>query len=155
MKPIGVILTPFQHASGSPIQPAGAREVEGRVELLDAYTDGLKDLEGFSHIILLYQFHKSSRYELQVVPFLDTRRRGLFATRAPNRPNPLGMSIVKLIGIEGNVLYIKGADMLDGSPLLDIKPYVPAFDHQSEVRSGWFDETEREVASQTADDRFA
>ena len=152
--PIGIIRTPYKQVEGMPIQPAGAAGVEGTVEIVDDYVPGLKDLDGFSHIILLYHFHQGEGYDLTVVPFLDHRPHGLFATRAPRRPNPIGLSIVKLNRIEGSTLYISNIDVLDGTPLLDIKPYVPAFDHQDETRSGWIEGARDCVADCSADDRF-
>lgn len=151
---IGVIHTPFTHTEGMPIQPAGARGVEGTVEVFDEYTAGLQDLDGFSHIILLYHFHQSQGYDLSVVPFLDDRPHGLFATRAPRRPNPIGLSIVKLTHIDNRTLHISNVDILDETPLLDIKPYVPAFDQPGEARSGWIEDAGNSVADYSADDRF-
>ena len=153
--PIGVIHTPFDHPQGMPIQAAYALDVEGTVELDPAHSAGLKDLDGFSHIILLYHFHRSAGYALRVKPFLDDEERGLFSVRAPRRPNPIGLSVVELLRIEGNTLFIRGIDMLDGTPLLDIKPFVPAFDSHEAVRVGWLTdrgETGRQVQSDT---RFA
>ena len=112
MKPIGTIHTPFTELAGMPIQPAGAAGVEGTVELLEEYHPGLKDLDGFSHIMLFYIFHHSQGYKLQVVPFLDTEPRGLFATRAPRRPNPIGFSVVELDWIENGILHVRDVDML-------------------------------------------
>ena len=137
-----------------PIQPAGARGVAGTVELFAEYQDGLKDLDGFSHIILLYEFHRSRGFSLEVVPFMDSQVRGLFATRAPKRPNPIGLSVVRLRGIEGRLLHVEDVDMLDATPLLDIKPYVPAFDAPSECRVGWLNEANKKVTRTKADDRF-
>jgi tRNA-Thr(GGU) m(6)t(6)A37 methyltransferase TsaA len=114
----------------------------------------LRDLAGFSHIILLYNFNKSKKFNLQVVPFLDTKPHGLFATRAPNRPNPIGLSVVWLDSIEDNILHIRNVDMLDGTPLLDIKPYVPEFDAHTEVRTGWLEKARENVASRKSDNRF-
>ncbi len=152
--PIGVIHTPFTDKKGMPIQPAGAAGVQGTVELLPEYAPGLQDLDGFSHIILLYRFHESRGYDLRVVPFLDTVKHGVFATRAPRRPNPIGLSVVRLIGIEGNRLTVENVDMLDGTPLLDIKPYVPAFDTQTDVRTGWLEEAGRRAVDARSDGRF-
>jgi tRNA (adenine37-N6)-methyltransferase len=135
--PIGFIRTPFDQPKGMPIQAAYAPDVEGTVELDVAYTSGLKDLDGFSHIMLLYHFHRSAGYALQVKPFLDDEERGIFAVRAPRRPNPIGLSVVRLERVEGNVLFVRGVDMLDGTPLLDIKPFVPAFDTREVERVGW------------------
>jgi tRNA (adenine37-N6)-methyltransferase len=137
MRPIGEIHTPFLDKRGTPIQPSRS-SAPGQVEVYPAYVDGLRDLDGFSHIILLYVFHRSDDYALLVKPFLDDRERGLFATRYPARPNPIGLSIVRLLAIHERVLEIEGADMLDGTPLLDIKPYVPDFDVRTDVRTGWY-----------------
>jgi len=153
-KPIGVIRTPFKNPEGMPIQPAGAAGVKGVVEVFGEYRPGLKDLEGFSHIILLYLFHRSQGFSLQIVPFMDSELRGLFATRAPKRPNAIGISVVQLDLIENGVLHIQNADMLDETPLLDIKPYVPEFDAQVDVRTGWLEKAGKTVASRKADDRF-
>jgi tRNA-Thr(GGU) m(6)t(6)A37 methyltransferase TsaA len=137
MRPIGVIHSPFNDTRGMPIQPSRS-SARGQAEVYPAYVDGLRDLDGFSHIILLYVFHRSQDYTLMVTPFLDDQERGLFATRYPARPNPIGLSIVRLFSIHDHVLEIEGADMLDGTPLLDIKPYVPDFDAQTDVRTGWY-----------------
>jgi len=147
--PIGIIHSPFMEPEGMPIQPAGAAGVKGTVD-----HQGLKDLDGFSHIILLYHFHRSQGFNLHVVPFMDSEPRGLFATRAPKRPNPIGFSVVQLDKIEEGVLYIQAVDILDGTPLLDIKPYVPEFDAQVEVRTGWFEKAMKTVSSRKSDDRF-
>ncbi len=153
--PIGTIRSPFTDPEGMPIQPVGAPSVRGQVEVLPAYQDGLRDLDGFSHVILLYLFHRSRGFELKVVPFLDTTPRGVFATRAPKRPNPIGLSVVQLERIEGRILHVAGIDVLDGTPLLDIKPYVPDFDEQVEVRTGWLEEVSKRAKGKRADDRFA
>ena len=135
-----------------PIQPSRARGVAGFVEVFPEFQAGLQDLEGFSHIVLVCHFHKATGYDLKVVPFLDTEVRGLFATRAPKRPNPIGLSIVRLVEIEGNRLSIQDLDLLDGTPLLDIKPYVLEFDERKNARMGWLAAAKRrEVVS---DDRF-
>jgi tRNA-Thr(GGU) m(6)t(6)A37 methyltransferase TsaA len=151
---IGVIHTPFTEAVGMPIQPTGAYKVKGTVEVNPEFVEGLQDLDGFSHIILLYHFHRVERVSLSVTPFLDSQARGLFATRAPRRPNPIGLSIVSLLSIEGNVLYVENIDVLDGTPLLDIKPYVPAFDQRSNARVGWLEEVKNGVKEKRSDDRF-
>lgn len=153
--PIGVIYTPFDRPQGMPIQAAYAPDVRGTVELDPAYAAGLKDLDGFSHIILLYHFHRSTGYALRVRPYLDDEERGLFAVRAPRRPNPIGLSVVELERIEGNVLYVRGVDMLDGTPLLDIKPFVPAFDSPVATRIGWLAGRVEEGRQVRADGRFA
>lgn len=153
-KPVGIIHTPFSSPEGMPIQPVGAVGVHGTVEVFPQYEKGLKDLDGFSHIILLYHFHQSKEFNLQVVPFMDSQLRGLFATRAPNRPNSIGLSLVKLRKVEGPILYIENVDILDGTPLLDIKPYVPEFNNQSSVRTGWLEKLKKTVSRRKSDGRF-
>ena len=152
---IGIIHTPFQDVEGIPIQPSGADGVRGQVEVFPEYEAGLKDLNGFSHIILIYDFHWSKGFNLQVVPFLDSKLRGVFATRAPKRPNPIGLSVVKLLKIRNRILHIENVDMIDGTPLLDIKPYVPEFDQQVTVRTGWLEEARMNVYKKKSDKRFA
>jgi len=137
-----------------PIQPPGARGAAGKVEVFEEYREGLQDLGGFSHLILLYWFHQSEGFDLVVEPFLDSRPRGLFSTRAPKRPNPIGLSVVELERVDAEVLHIRGADILDGTPLLDIKPYVPAFDAPETARVGWLEGAEARVARRRSDDRF-
>jgi len=154
LKPIGVVRTPFTKPEGMPIQPAGAAGVRGTVEVFEEYHAGLKDLDGFSHIILLYHFHRSRGFNLQVVPFMDTRPRGLFATRAPKRPNAIGLSVVQLDRIESGVLHVRNVDILDGTPLLDIKPYVPEFDSHGDVRTGWIEQAGKTVENRESDSRF-
>ena len=138
MYSIGIIHSPFTDISMIPIQ-ASRSQVKGSVEIYPQYAEGLQDLEGFSHIILLYAFHGSSGYSLIVKPFLDDQLHGLFATRYPDRPNPIGLSVVKLLKRQNNILKIEGMDMLDDTPLLDIKPYVPEFDIRTGTRNGWYD----------------
>jgi len=152
--PIGIIHTPFKEPDNMPIQPAGAKGIKGTIEILKEYQDGLKDLEGFSHIILLYHFHRSQGFKLQVVPFMDTVPHGVFATRAPRRPNAIGLSVVELGKIEIGLLHILNVDILDGTPLLDLKPYVPEFDTQIDIRIGWLDKASKTVAHRKSDDRF-
>lgn len=152
--PIGIIHTPFTKLEGMPIQPTGAVGVKGTVEVFEEYRAGLKDLDGFSHIILLYHFHRSQGFNLHVVPFLDSEMRGLFATRAPKRPNPIGLSVVQLDTVINGILHIRNVDMLDGTPLLDIKPYVPEFDAQLQARAGWLERTGKAAARKKSDDRF-
>ncbi len=153
-KPIGVLYTPFKEPQGTPIQPAAASGAAGRIELRPEYGAGLQDLEGFSHLILIYVFHRCRDYKLQVTPFLDDRERGIFATRAPARPNPLGLSVVRLERIEGATLHIRDVDMVDGTPLLDIKPYVPQFDHRPGARIGWLEDNLAKLESARDDGRF-
>ena len=154
LKPIGIIHTPFKNPKGAPIQSARSNGAEGTIELNSEYVDGLKDLDGFSHIILIYYFHLSQGFELEVIPFLDIKKRGLFATRAPKRPNPIGLSTVELLRIENNILHIKNVDMVDGTPLLDIKPYVPEFDSHTQIRTGWLKDKSGKSEKTKADDRF-
>ena len=151
---IGLICSPFKDLEGMPIQSASKASGPGKVEIFPEYQEGLKDLDGFSHIILLYHMHATREQALTVTPFLDTSPRGIFATRAPTRPNPIGLSIVKLIRVEGGVLYVDDLDVLDGTPLLDLKPYVPEFDHRPEARIGWLENAKGEVTGKTSDDRF-
>jgi len=136
-RPIGIIYSPFKDKAGTPIQ-ASRSQASGQVEVFPDYIEGLQDLEGFSHIILLYVFHCSSGYSQLVKPFLDDHKRGLFSTRHPCRPNPIGLSIVELLAVKGNKLDVAGVDVLDGTPLLDIKPYVPDFDIRTNTRTGWY-----------------
>lgn len=142
MRPIGVIHSPFTEKSETPIQPSRSQSI-GKVELFPQFADGLQDIEGFSHLILLYVFHRATEYSLQVTPFLDDQTHGLFSTRYPCRPNPIGLSIVRLISRDANVLEIEGVDVLDGTPLLDIKPYMPEFDIRQNVRAGWYETRNR------------
>jgi tRNA-Thr(GGU) m(6)t(6)A37 methyltransferase TsaA len=135
--PIGIIHTPFTEREGTPIQ-ASRSETRGSVDIFPGFEQGLQDLEGFSHIFLLYMLHQSSGYSLTVKPFLDNVMHGVFAKRYPDRPNPIGLSVVKLLVCQGNYLEIEGVDMLDGTPLLDIKPYVADFDLRTNTRSGWY-----------------
>jgi tRNA-Thr(GGU) m(6)t(6)A37 methyltransferase TsaA len=137
LRPIGVIHSPHTQAKETPIQPVYARGVEGTAEIWPEYADGLRDLEGFSHIYLIYHFHEAKHTQLIVKPFLQDVPRGVFATRAPRRPNPIGFSVVRLVSIEGNMLHLEDVDVLDGTPLLDIKPYITRFDHRENVRCGW------------------
>jgi tRNA-Thr(GGU) m(6)t(6)A37 methyltransferase TsaA len=138
MRPIGVIRSPFIEKSEAPIQPTRSKAT-GWIDVYEQFADGLQDIEGFSHVILLYVFHCSSGYQMRVKPFLDRQLRGLFSTRYPCRPNPIGLSIVELLGREGTRLEIGGVDVLDNTPLLDIKPYVPDFDVRTNVRTGWYE----------------
>jgi tRNA-Thr(GGU) m(6)t(6)A37 methyltransferase TsaA len=138
LRPIGVIHSPYQAHGDGPIQGVFQPTGQGTVEVFPAYAEGLKDLEGFSHIYLLYVFHQAQPgYDLVVRPYLDTEEHGVFATRYPRRPNPIGLSVVRLLHREGNMLHIAEIDVLDGTPLLDIKPYVLAFDGRDDVRIGW------------------
>lgn len=153
-KPIGIIKTPFQDLSGMPIQPAAAKGVEGTVIIDPDYIEGLQDLEGFSHLILLYHFHQAGQARLLVKPFLDDKIHGVFATRAPRRPNGIGLSIVKLLKIKENIIQIQDVDMLNDTPLLDIKPYIPDFDHPEVERIGWLEKSREKIKGKMSDDRF-
>lgn len=135
--PIGLIHSPFQKKSATPIQSARSK-ARGTVEVFHEFMDGLDGLEEFSHIYLLYFFHCSSGYALKVKPFLDNYEHGLFTTRHPCRPNPIGLSVVELLNRKDNVLEIMGVDVLNGTPLLDIKPYIPDFDYHPVTRIGWY-----------------
>ena len=154
MKPIGIIHTPFTSLEDMPIQPKGAGEELGTIELEKQYTAGLADLDGFSHIYLLYQFHMAKRTALEVVPFMDTNKRGVYATRSPLRPNHIGLSIVRLTNIKENIITVTGIDVLDGTPIFDIKPYIAAFDSVAQSRSGWMQASDKEVAAKRSDHRF-
>ena len=153
-RPIGMIHSPFQDLAEMPIQPQGVASLPGTIEIYPDYSAGLKDLGGFSHIILLYYLHKVSSVQLTVIPFLDSEPRGVFATRAPLRPNPIGLSVVPLQKIEGNILFVDQLDVLDGTPLLDIKPYVPEFDERTEVRIGWLEQARGKARFARSDNRF-
>jgi tRNA-Thr(GGU) m(6)t(6)A37 methyltransferase TsaA len=154
-KPIGVIHSPFRDVEGMPIQPTGAKGVTGTVEVFAEYCAGLKDIGGFSHIILVYHFHLSKGYSLEVKPFMDEETHGVFAVRAPARPNPIGISAVRLVEVKGCTLHIEDVDIVDGTPLLDIKPYVPDFDRRAAERIGWLSQRSRNVRQKRSDRRFA
>jgi tRNA-Thr(GGU) m(6)t(6)A37 methyltransferase TsaA len=153
-KPIGVIHSPFKDIKGMPIQPTGAKGVQGSVTIDPNYIDGLEDLEGFSHIFLIYHFHLSKGFSLEVKPFLDDNTHGVFATRAPKRPNPIGISVVRLLEVEDCTLKIEDVDIVDGTPLLDLKPYVPDFDVRRVERIGWLSRKTDRVRGAKADERF-
>ncbi len=153
--PIGIIHSPHTNPKGMPIQPTGAKGIKGTVEVFESFSPGLKDLDGFSHIILLYFFHRSEGYKLETIPFLDTRPHGVFATRAPKRPNPIGLSIVRLRRMNGRILDIEDIDILDNTPLIDIKPYVPDFDAPSDIKTGWLEDVQAKDIGRKSDDRFS
>ena len=153
-QPIGTIHSPFQNIQGMPIQPAGAKGIAGTIEIKPEYVDGLQDIEGFSHIILIYHFHLAKGYSLKVKPFMDENLRGVFATRAPRRPNHIGISVVKLVRVEGTILHIEDIDIVDGTPLLDIKPYVPEFDVQKVEKIGWLSQKIKKARRVKSDKRF-
>ncbi|PIF74582.1 tRNA-Thr(GGU) m(6)t(6)A37 methyltransferase TsaA [Variovorax sp. 54] len=137
-RPIGIVRSRFTETSGMPIQTAGAPEETGSLEVFAEFASGLRDIEGFDYLILVTHLHRCAHERLEVVPFLDDATHGVFATRAPARPNRLGLSIVRLTAVEGSTLHFSGNDMLDGTPVLDIKPYVPRFDVRETERVGWF-----------------
>ena len=151
---IGIINSKFKEPKGTPIQPTAAIGVDGTVEVFPEYTQGLKDLENISHIILIYHFHLIKKPLLEVKPFMDTKLHGIFSTRAPSRPNPIGISIVRLLKIEGNILHIKDVDIVDGTPLLDIKPYIPEFDIRDVEKIGWLDKNVHKLPTSKDDGRF-
>ena len=151
IKPIGIVHSPFTERKGTPIQPAFDQGTEATLEVFEEYADGLKDLEGFSHIYVIYIFNRADGYQLQCVPYRDTEARGVFACRAPKRPNQLGLSVVRLAERDGRMLTIADIDILDGTPVVDIKPYVPKFDAREDVRCGWLDQSDD---VRHADERF-
>lgn len=153
-QPIGIVHSPFKDIEDMPIQPTGGAAAQGTVEILPDFAAGLADLDGFSHIILIYHFHRVRSAQLTVTPFLHNQPHGIFATRAPTRPNPIGISIVKLIRRDGNTLTVANIDVVDGTPLLDIKPYVPQFDGAQVTPLGWLEQTGDDVKSKRADHRF-
>jgi len=152
--PIGIIHSPFTELESMPIQPSGAQGIKGHILINEDFIEGLDDLDGFSHIYLLYHLHLSNSYNLKVVPFLDDQLRGIFSTRAPKRPNPIGLSVVKLNKIVMNRLDIENVDMVDGTPLLDIKPYVQDIDEVDYSRIGWLSKHIKEIHSRRSDQRF-
>jgi tRNA-Thr(GGU) m(6)t(6)A37 methyltransferase TsaA len=154
IEPIGVIRTPYTSLEDMPIQPGGGRDVLGELLIEPQYGDGLADLDGFSHLYLIYLFHRAAGTEMRVVPFMDDRPRGVFATRAPVRPNHIGLSVVELVEVTDCRVKIRNIDVLDGTPLLDIKPYIEAFDVVAESRSGWMEAPKEEVEAKRSDDRF-
>lgn len=154
LHPIGKVMTPFKSPDGMPIQSSAAQGIRGRVILFPEYTEGIRDLDGFSHIILLYYFHLIQQSKLVVKPFLDDQLRGVYATRSPQRPNHIGLSVVRLLKIEGNTLHIENLDILDGTPLLDIKPYVSQFDGHLETSAGWLENLDVNLGDIKSDNRF-
>lgn len=153
--PIGVIHSPFHDLAGMPIQPSSETSAPGIVEVFPEYAPGLKDLEGFSHILLITHLHATGEARLRVTPFLDDEPHGVFATRAPSRPNPVGLSLVRLVAVRGHCLEVEDLDLLDGTPLLDVKPYVPDFDRPVEVRIGWLEAARKRMGTAKSDQRFS
>lgn len=154
-EPIGVLYSPHKDIADMPIQPSGASGITGTITLDEQYVEGLKDLVGFSHIYVLYHFHQAKAAQLTVTPFMDKESHGIFATRAPRRPNAIGLSILRLTDIVGCHLQVENVDILDGTPILDIKPYIPDFDHVCTEKIGWLDQSENDVKKHRSDDRFA
>ena len=154
-KPIGIVHSPFVKPQNIPIQSVASEDTKGSIEVAREYVEGLKDLEGFSHIILIYHFHLSNHYSLTVKPYLDENLHGVFSTRAPARPNPIGVSIVRLIKIEDNIIHIQDLDIIDGTPLLDIKPYVPKFDNRKTTKIGWLKDNINNLSEARDDNRFS
>jgi len=154
-RPIGIIRSPFKETKETPIQPNAAKDIEGIVEIFPEYQRGLKDINGFSHIILICHFHLSKKYSLEVKPYMDNNLHGLFATRAPARPNPIGLSVVRLVKVEKNKLYVKDIDIVDGTPLLDIKPFVPEFNSQDIMQIGWLERKIKKLGNTKDDGRFS
>lgn len=153
VKAIGLLKTEFETSDDTPIQPAFSQSI-GKAIILDEYVPALRSLDSFTHIYLIYWFHKAKEPDLIVTPYLDNEAHGLFSTRAPARPNPIGISIVEIINIENNVITFRGADMLNDTPLIDIKPYVKRFDEMNDVKDGWLDRIGIRDNKTTADDRF-
>ena len=153
---IGEIHTPFKKLEGMPIQPIGAQGVKGEIHIKQKYLDGLKDIKHFSHLNLIYHLHKVKNYELEVKPFLDTKTHGIFATRSPKRPNPIGLSVVQLDKVKNNILYVSNVDILDKTPIIDIKPYVPQLyqDTIENLKIGWFETKKDQAKTTNADSRF-
>jgi len=153
--PIGIIHTPFTEIKNMPIQPVAAEGIKGYIELFPEYIEGLKDIEGFSHLTLIYRFHKIEGFDLQVIPFMDTEMRGIFSCKAPKRPNAIGISTVKLISVENNILHIEQVDMLDDTPLIDIKPFYPRYDNRFDVKIGWLEKNKNLLVEKLrSDERF-
>jgi len=153
-KLIGIIYSPFKEPKETPIQPAGGKDIDGTVEVFPEYAEGLKDVEGFSHIILIFHFHLSKGVSLKTKPYLDNEERGVFAIRGPSRPNPIDISTVRLVRIEENILHIKDLDIIDGTPLLDFKPYVPEFDIHEVEKIGWLEKNVHKLPTSKEDGRF-
>jgi len=153
-QPIGIVHSAFKTAVGTPIQPSAAQGTEAIIEIFPEFAEGITDLEGFSHIYILFHCHLITKKELMVVPFLDTNPHGVFATRSPGRPNPIGISVVHLEKVENNKLYVRNIDILDGSPVLDIKPYLPAFDVHEADKIGWLEKNVLKMNDTKDDGRF-
>jgi len=153
-KPIGVVHSPFKQPRGTPIQPSIIKGIKGEVEIFPEYIEGLQDINGFSHIILIYHFHLSKKSSLKAKPFMDDKIHGIFAIRGPSRPNPIGISTVRLIKVDSNILHVENLDIVDGTPLLDIKPYVPEFDKAEATKIGWLQGNIDKLSKTKDDGRF-
>ncbi len=154
LKPIGVVHSPYIEPKGVPIQPARNNNIKGSIEIFPEFAKGLKDIEGFSHIFLIYNFHLINKTSLSVIPFLDYQSRGVYSTRAPNRPNHIGLSLVSLLKVEDNILHICEFDIIDGTPILDIKPCIPDFDFTNVNKTGWFEKAPKKLSLTKDDGRF-
>lgn len=153
-QPIGLVHSPFKEPKGTPIQASGAKGIQGKIEVFPEFAAGLKDIEGFSHIILIYHLHLIKSTKLEVKPFLDKQTHGIFATRAPGRPNSIGISVVQLIQVENNILTVEDFDIIDGTPLLDIKPFITEFDYRDVTKNGWYKENIHNLSDSKDDGRF-
>ncbi len=153
IEPIAYAHTQYKTLENMPIQPKGC-QTEAEIVVLEQFTPGLKDLDGFSHIYLLTYFHKCQQTKLTLIPFMDTIEHGVFATRSPARPNHIGLSVVKVKAIRDNIITVEGLDLLDGTPIIDIKPYIENFDHPQNPTSGWMTKTKDQVKTKKSDDRF-
>jgi len=151
---IGIIHSPFKTVEKMPIQTSAGKNIKAEIKIYPEYENGLSDIEGFSHLYIIFHMNMSINYKLKVIPFLDTVERGIFATRSPARPNPIGLSLVELISVKKNILNIRGVDMLDGSPVLDIKPFVPEFETYDSIRIGWFEGKTEKAMNILSDGRF-
>ena len=154
IRPIGLVHSPFKEPKGTPIQASGAKGIQGKIEVFPEFKAGLKDLEDFSHIILIYHLHLIKETSLEVKPFLDNNTHGVFATRAPGRPNSIGISVVRLVGIDNSILTVKDFDIIDGTPVLDIKPYISEFDYRDVTKNGWYKENVHNLSESKDDGRF-
>jgi tRNA-Thr(GGU) m(6)t(6)A37 methyltransferase TsaA len=154
-RPIGYFHTPHKETTGMPIQPSGAKGIKGTIKVLPEFREGIRDIEGFSHLIILYHLHEIRGQDLTVIPFLDKNPHGIFATRSPKRPNPLGLSVMSLCGVSEEGIILNNVDVLDGTPVIDIKPYVPDFDVWPADRVGWFEGKSCNATTRRSDDRFS
>jgi tRNA (adenine37-N6)-methyltransferase len=153
-RPVAFVRSPFKELAGMPLQSVAAGDVEGTIEVEPEFVAGLQDIAGFSHLFVIAHLHRGAPGGLVVMPFLDDTPRGVFATRSPRHPNPIGLSIVRLLAVAGSTLHVGNLDLVDGTPVLDVKPYVPEFDHVAAERIGWFAERAAAVHRVRADARF-